>query len=251
MGLTMTYSTAELTAIQDLPDFLRTEHCYNDMQHAMLVILFRHGLTALQRGQNRIAGNVIDNISLYLYIHFLNEEEGLVYKTTKGLMSRDKLQEHSEQHIRFLDYWRDNVLLPYKTQAIQTEQTTENLSSFYNILIKHIDNEDIPTYGSEAITVEQTRSELARVAQANMPMSPFMAGAYAAVHAMDQTVAKTLNKTRLSPRALEPLPALDLVPGVGRVLGGQVGSLRDRFAMATRGDLSAMNGQRLDRKSVV
>jgi len=148
-------------------------------------------------------------------------------------------------HVRFLDFWRDRVLVPYKTQAVQTEQTIEELSRFYNLIIKHIDSEDIPTYGSEAITVEHTRSEFGRVAQANMPMSPFMAGAYAAVHAIDQPVAKTLHKTRLSPRALEPLPALDLVPGLGRVLSGQVGSLRDRFAMATRGDLSAMNGQRL------
>jgi len=241
----MTYSTAELTAIQDLPEFLRTEHCYNDMQHAMLVILFRHALTALQRGQDRISANVIDNISLYLYIHFLNEEEGLIYKTTEGLMSRDKLQEHSEQHVNFLDYWRDNVLLPYKNKTVQTEQTIESLSSFYNILIRHIDHEDIPTYGFDNIAIEHTRAELARIAQANMPMSPFMEGAYAAVHAMDQAVAKSLDKTRLSPRALEPLAALDLVPNVGRVLAGQVGSLRDRFATATRGDLSAMNNQRL------
>jgi len=241
----MTYSTDELTAIQDLPHFLRTEHCYNDMQHAMLVILFRHALTALQRGQDRIADNVIDTISLYLYIHFLNEEEGLVYKATEDLIGRDTLQEHSEQHIHFLDFWRDNVLLPYKNQEVQAEQTIENLSTFYNLLIKHIDGEDIPTYGCESITVEQTRTETARIAQTNMPMSPFMAGAFEAVNAMDPAVARSLNKSRLSPRALDPLASLDLVPNVGRVLAGQVGSLRDRFAMATRGDLSVGTGQRL------
>ncbi|HEY9080397.1 hypothetical protein [Magnetovibrio sp.] len=235
----MTYSTDELTAIQDLPNFLRTEHCYNDMQHAMLVILFRHGLKALQRGQDGISRNVIDNISLYLYIHFLNEEEGLAYKVTNGLLQREKLQDHSELHIRFLDYWRDKVLMPYKTETVEREQTIEELTKFYNLIIKHIDSEDIPTYGSQSVAVEHTRAELARIARTNMPMSPFMAGAYSAVQAMDAVVAKTLDKARLSPRALEPLAALDLVPNVGRVLAGQVGSLRDRFASATRGDLSA------------
>ena len=241
----MSYSTDQLTAIRDLPSFLRTEHCYNDLQHAMLVILFRHGLLALQQGKDKMAARLIDNISLYLYIHFLNEEEGLAYKVTNGLLEREKLQDHSEFHVRFLDRWRDKILVPYKNRDIDTAQTVGELSSYYNLLIKHIDGVDIPTYGADSIPVEHTRSELARIAQTRMPMSPFMAGAYSAVEAMDPQVARTLDKSKLSPFALEPLAALDLVPNVGRVLTGKVGSLRDRFASSTRGDLSAANSGHL------
>lgn len=229
----MTFSVDELVAIRDLPDFLRTEHCYNDLQHAMLVVLFRHGLNALRQNQIKLADRIIDNISLYLYIHFLNEEEGLVYKSGLGLLERDVLEEHSEQHLHFLDCWRDTVLMPYKTQDITPEKTIENVSAFYNAIIKHIDHEDLPTYGANAIAVEHTRRELARIAQTNMPMSPFMPGAFEALSLMDKDVAEVLNKKTLSPRALEPISHLNLVPNVGRVLSGTTGSLRDRFAAST------------------
>ena len=221
----MSLSTDELLQIQNLPDFLRTEHCYNDLQHGMLVILFRHALSALRSNRHKIAGRMIDNISLYLYIHFLNEEEGLAYKLTEGLLERETLQEHSEQHIRFLDFWRDEVLLPYKNKDVQNEQTIEKLSKFYNLIIKHIDDEDIPAYGEEAITVQQTRAELARLAQTNMPMSPFMAGAFAAVKHLDSAVANALDMKHISPRAMQPMAALDLVQNVGRILPGTPGSL--------------------------
>ena len=235
----MTFSVDELIEIRDLPNFLRTEHCYNDLQHAMLVILFRHGLTALRRGKAKLADRVIDNISLYLYIHFLNEEEGLAYKTNLGLVERERFQDHSELHLNFLDFWRDNVLLPYKREDADTQSTIEELSNFYNLIITHIDSEDIPTYGSEAIAVEQTRAELARIAQTRMPMSPFMPGAFQAVQVMDKDVASVLDKTLLSPRALDPMAPLNLVPNVGRILEGRVGSLRDRFAAIAGQDFSA------------
>ncbi|HEY9080396.1 hypothetical protein [Magnetovibrio sp.] len=238
----MSYSTDQLTAIRDLPDFLRTEHCYNDLQHAMLVILFRHGLLALQQGKDKMADRYIDNISLYLYIHFLNEEEGLAYKVTNSLLNRESLQDHSEFHVRFLDHWRDKILIPYKRQDIDMAETIKELSSYYNLLIKHIDAVDIPTYGQDSIPVEHTRSELARIAQTRMPMSPFMAGAYSAVQAMDPMVAGALNKSQLSPCALKPLETLNLVPNVGRILTGKTGSLRDRFASITQADRSSIFG---------
>lgn len=235
----MTLSVDELLEIRDLPDFLRTEHCYNDLQHAMLVILFRHGLKALRNGKTKLAAKIIDNISLYLYIHFLNEEEGLAFKIQSGLLNRENLENHSEQHIHFLDVWRDEILMPYKSEEASNEQTLESLSQFYNVIISHIDSEDIPTYGADVIAAEHTRSELARIAQTNMPMSPFMPGAYQALKLMDIQVANILNTQLLSPKALEPIGTLDLVPGVGRILKGTVGSLRDRFAGQTGGDVNA------------
>ena len=235
----MTFSVDELIQIRDLPDFLRAEHCYNDMQHAMLVILFRHGLTALRQGKPDLANRLVDNISLYLYIHFLNEEEGMAYKASLDLLDRKRLAEHSEQHISFLDHWRDNILLPYKRQNMDDQGMIAELSDFYNLVIKHIDGEDLPTYGADATTARQTQAELARLAQTNMPMSPFMTGAFQALHVLDKDVAAVLDQRLLSPQALRPMASLDLVPGVGRILQGSVGSLRDRFAATAGHDCGA------------
>lgn len=138
----MSLSVEELVKIKDLPDFLRTNHCYNDLQHAMLVILFRHGLVALGDDNTRYAHQLIDNISLYLYIHFLNEEEGMAFNMTRDLVDRDGLAEHSEMHIDFLDTWNASVLMPYKNGQTTTEQLRQALGEFYNVIINHIDHTD-------------------------------------------------------------------------------------------------------------
>jgi len=231
-------SVDELLKIQDLPAFLRAEHCYNDLQHAMLVILFRHGLTALSNNDKRYADQLIDSMSLYLYIHFLNEEEGMVFNMTRGLIEREGLAEHSEMHIDFLDYWKNQVMIPHKSGQATTEQTRDALANFYNLLIKHIDGTDKAFYGTEALSVEQVRTELARVSLTNMPMSPFMAGAYDTVKILAPDVAASLDIKRLSPIALRPMGELNLIANVGRVLNGKTGSLRDTFTAHTRGDQS-------------
>lgn len=231
-------TTDELLKIQVLPEFLRTDHCYNDLQHAMLVILFRHGLTALKDGNIRYANRVLDNASLYLYIHFLNEEEGMAFKMQQGWIARDALSEHSEMHVRFLDFWKNEVLLPHKTGEAAREETAGALARFYNLLIKHIDKTDIAHYGPDAIEVERTRHEMARIARSNMPMSPFMAGAYETVKILAPDVALALDTKHLNPIAVSAMKSLNLVPDVGRILNGATGSLRDRFAQTTRGDLN-------------
>lgn len=242
----MTFSVDELMQIQELPENLRTEHCYNDIQHAMMVVLFRYGLSALRGNRMKVANRVIDNISVYLLIHFLNEEEGMAYKTRVGLLERDSLIEHSENHIQFLDFWHKNVFQPHKNGDASREQTIEGLGGFYNTLINHIDKEDRHDYGAGAVAIEQTRIELARIAQANMPMSPYMAGAFQAVKSMDATIAAGLDKQQLNPRALNPVGPLDLIPDVGRILKGSVGSLRDRFAERLGGQKSSADtGARL------
>jgi len=61
-------------------------------------------------------------------------------------------------HVRFLDRWRDKILVPYKNRDIDAAQTVSELSSYYNLLIKNIDGVDIPTYGADSIPVEPPRS---------------------------------------------------------------------------------------------
>ena len=227
----MSRTVEELVKIKDLPGFLRTEHCFNDMQHAMLVILFRHALVALGKKDARYAGQLIDNISLYLCIHFLNEEEGMVFNMGRDLITRDGLAEHSETHIRFLDIWKEWVFNPFKTEELSLEQVRVSMVKYYNLIIKHIDEIDQHVYGVRApLTDAQVRTELAHVAKSNMPMSPFMVGAYDTVKALDADMAAKLNKKYLSPIALLPIRPLKLIGNVGRVLGGPRGSLRDSLA---------------------
>ena len=238
----MSLTAEELVAIQDLPDFLRTEHCYNDLQHGMLVIMFRHGLVALGENDMRYADQLIDNITLYLYIHFLNEEEGMAFNMSRDLMEKDSLAGHSESHIKFLDVWKQSVLSPYKTGGKSAAELREALAGFYNVVIGHIDHDDKASYGMEAMSVENTRSETARIAKTNVPMSPFMAGAYDVVKILDADAANIMDKSMLSPTALKPMGQLNWVDNVGRVLAGGHGSLRDKFATTTCGDVTANVG---------
>lgn len=232
----MALSVQELVKIQDLPTFLRTEHCYNDLQHAMLVILFRHALTALGEDNAKFTNKIIDTITLYLYIHFLNEEEGMGFNATLGLIGREDLSLHSEMHIHFMEFWKNEVLIPFKNHEAAAQQTTDNLAEFYNRLITHIDETDKATYGAEVMSQECVRHELARVSRTNMPMSPFMPGAFETVSILDPQTAALIDTQRLSPMSLQPLGELDLVADVGRVLQGAHGSLRDQFAAHTHGD---------------
>ncbi len=232
----MALSVQDLVKIQDLPTFLRTEHCYNDLQHAMLVILFRHCLTALDEDNMKFTNKIIDNITLYLYIHFLNEEEGMGFNTTLGLIERDDLALHSEMHIHFMEFWKNTLLMPYKNREATAQQTSDSLAEFYNRLIEHIDETDKATYGAQVLSQERVRHELARVSKTNMPMSPFMVGAFETVSILDPETAAVMDTQRMSPLALQPLGRLDLVADVGCVLQGSKGSLRDQFAAHTHGD---------------
>lgn len=230
----MSRSPDELIGIKNLPEFLRTDHCFNDLQHSMLVILFRHLLSALKDHKVRLADMYFDSVTLYLYIHFLNEEEGMVFNMTRDLIDRDNLAAHSERHIYFLEYWKNEVLIPYKSEKLSVEASLQAVADYYDRIIVHIDGEDQSFYGQKSALDEyQVRTELARVAQSGMPMSPFMAGALATVRHLDATVADALDKALLSPQALLPLGRLSLVPDVGRILDDTKGSLRDRFAAST------------------
>ena len=241
----MTLSVEELLTIQDLPDFLRSEHCYNDLQHAMLVILFRHGLKALKNNKIKLSTRIIDNITLYLYIHFLNEEEGLVFKAKQDFYDRSQLEEHSELHLKFLDFWANEILIPFKDETDHAEDTVEKLSTFYNYIINHISEEDLPAYGADAIEVEMTRHELGRLSMTNMPMSPFMPGAYDTVKMLEPEVARLMDTSHLTPQAMTPVSNLNLVSGVGPILKGRNGSLRDRFVYHTLGDQTSEPDMRL------
>ena len=228
----MALSTNDLKNIKILPDHLHTDHCFNDLQHDMILVLFRHAFRAFEKEQNNLANKLLDDISIYLCIHFLNEEEGMAHKTLLGHLSRERLIEHSEHHLEFLAHWHHDILSPIKSGEALKDDAVELLSQFNIAMINHVDGEDLADYGSGQIDEMETIAETARIAQANMPMSPYMAGAFDAVTVLEAEISKMIDNASLSPQARAPMGKLDLIEGVGRILKSHHGSLRDRFALA-------------------
>ena len=221
---------SELEAIKELPDFLRTDHWYNDLQHAMLVVLFRHALTATRSRSTKRIAPLIENITLYLYIHFLDEEEGLAYALSQGNVEREMLSHHFTAHLTFIDMWHDDIYAPFKSGEMDIEGLYFALEGFYRIIISHIQDTDISTYGPATECSTTQRTEIAKISLSQLPLSPFMAGAYDIVKLMDPRVAALLGKAQLSPAAMQPIPPLSLTPNVGRLVEGGRGCLRDRVA---------------------
>lgn len=225
----------------DLPSDLRTEHWYNDLQHTMFVILFRHALSSLAAGNRQKSETMIDTITMYLYIHFLDEEEGLAFSLSRGHFDRDFIADHTGKHVRFVDYWRDQVFLPFKSQTIGDTRLYDEVEKYYDLILAHIRDTDQFTYGIHSEHAAFHRTEISRIATSRLPLSPFMAGAYEVLEILCPEAARLLNKAGIAPLALKPMGKLALADTAGRLLPNGTGSLRDRiFDRLGRGFRAAM-----------
>lgn len=230
---TMDYKAIQasnLEAIITLPEELRSEQCYNDIQHSMLVILFRHAMKAIRAGNRVYTDLLMDNITIYLYIHFLAEEEGMVFSMSKGIYDRDVIAAHTGLHITFLDFWMDNIYKPHKTGQMPWSSHYSALDNYYGMLIKHIDDQDQSTYGTKLVHDDKNhRAESAFVARSNIPLSPLMVGAVETVRILNPEAAKLLNTDKLSDMAMRPLPKMNLIELDKPLIQGGRPCLRDRF----------------------
>lgn len=221
---------SELEAIITLPEELRSEQCYNDIQHSMLVILFRHAMKAVRAGNAVYTDLLMDNITIYLYIHFLGEEEGMVFSMDKGIYDRDTVAEHAGTHLKFLDFWMDSIFKPHKAGTLSWSKRYEALDNYYGLLIKHIDEADQATYGAKLIHDEKNhRAESAFVARSNIPLSPLMAGAFETVKHLDVNAARLIDTSKLAALALQPLPQMNLIELDEPLISTGAPCLRDRF----------------------
>jgi hemerythrin len=204
----------QLVKIEELPQDLRTGHWYNDLQHGMLVILLRRTMIAIRQGRMPLANRLLDSLTMYLYVHFLDEEEGMSDSLQRGLHHQEAITTHLNGHDWFLKAWDDQVLFPAKKDGNWNE-AAEGLVSYYNSILAHIAEDDQETYG-QASHMETTdrATEIASIATASLPLSPYMKGAYAVVAATAPETAALMDRTLLPPAALEPLTTRFHAPGV-------------------------------------
>lgn len=200
-----------------LPAHLRTEHWYNDWQHAVFIITFDHLMQALQRDRTAVAERLIDKLTVYLFVHFLCEEEGMAFSLQHGALAADKMRHHQGLHLRFLDYWHDAIQRPFKTGDLGGRRLALKIQDFYDKVLAHIDDEDQTTYGNKTSrSVGVGLDEIAHIAQSGLPLSPNSAGAMAIVGACSDRSFSLLRSKTLPIKAIEPLrPLLLTPPGFG------------------------------------
>lgn len=222
-----------LEAILHVPEHLRTDHWYNDIQHAMLVILFRHLLKAVREGCQRRSRILTDAATLYLWVHFLDEEEGMAWSVAHGHIEADMVAVHAGQHRRFLDHWRDAVLAPFVGGALSGPAYYDAVAAFYGLVLRHIETTDQPSYGRASAHGPHNRAEISHVAGTGLPLSPFMAGALQVVRLDDRQVADLLDLSLMGPAARAALGPVAMEPGVIRLRDDGEG-LRDRVMRGLR-----------------
>ena len=200
-----------------LPQKLRTEHWYNDWQHAVFIITFDHLMRALNSGHSAVAERLIDKLTVYLFVHFLCEEEGMAFSQQHGILAADKMRHHQALHLRFLDYWHDNIQRPFKARELSERHIAVKIQDFYEKVLQHIDDEDQTTYGTRTIRPTFLGAvEIANIALSGLPLSPNCTGAAAVVGACNEHSFKLLCRETLPIKAVEPLGRLVLTPdGVG------------------------------------
>lgn len=210
-----------------LPEALRTNHWYNDWQHAVFIILFDHLVTAERHGKRQMTDRHMDKLTVYMFVHFLCEEEGMTWSVGEGHLEADMLKSHQGLHVMFLDYWHRNIQGPYKQGHLGGRALIDKVEDFYHKVLEHIENADQATYGVKSNrTARATQTEIAHIAQTGLPLSPNMRGAGAVVsRCCDSTYA--LLKRELLPRdANSPLRQLSLVKAQALARND---TLRDRF----------------------
>lgn len=220
---------SDLEAILELPEHLRTGQWYDDLQHCMLVVIFRNVLLALRQGQHRIAEYLLDVATVYLYVHFLCEEEGMTYSTAHGFYESERLFAHYEAHIKFLERWKQTVLFPHKRGEIDEAELYARVAGYYGAIIGHIDESDQGTYGVKSQGDKDHLSEIVDIALSRLPLSPFMPGAIDVVRIADREAAEALDVSRFAAPAREALGHLSADELAGRLPAGAPHSLRARI----------------------
>lgn len=222
----------ETTARTRLPQALRTEHWYNDWQHAVFIVTFEHVARALRNGNAGVAERLVDKLTVYLFVHFLCEEEGMSWAVARQALRPEALQAHQRAHLEALAAWRRNVQEPFKAGTLRGEPLMRRIQGFYERILAHIDEMDQGCYGAGAGRDEALRlEEVAHLARSGLPLSPNMAGAAAVVAACDGRVHALLNRAGLPVQSTAPLRPLSLVGLAGDM---ENDSLRARFLRATR-----------------
>jgi len=220
---------------KDLPDALRTHHWYNDLHHAMFLILFVNAFNALKKSSTSTIENYVDNITIYLFVHFLMEEEGMVFSVKHHGLCGDAVHAHARTHVHFVRWWNENVYKTFKAAPEDRVPVHEAMLTFCEQLIDHIDTVDMKTYGLAQRTEKISRNEIAHMSRCGLPLSPFMPGALKVMELLAPTMFKRLNPASVSPAAEQPLSNIRLMEPNKQLWDGDKGAFRDVFLAATMG----------------
>lgn len=206
-----------------LPAHLRTDHWYCDLHHAMLVIMFKRLIPALRGGNRQQSTYFVDTMSMYWLLHCLMEEEGFAHAVARGRVDQALIDAHAGAHLKLMLSWRDAVFLPFKEGTTDPETLAVAADAYYTAVMHHIGTFDQQTYGTEsAHDAGSRREEIAHLAKAGLPLSPFMDGA------MDTT-------RRLMPKmavALAPRPSRNAEHPPKMLQGGALSGMRADLARA-------------------
>lgn len=202
-----------LEQIKDLPDELRTGHWFNDLQHGMLVVLFRNILVAVRENRPSMVTKVMDVTTAYLYTHFLAEEEGVAFSVSRGGQDAEILALHQSLHLTLLDEWTDQVLEPTRQGRLGGTALRDLVADYYQQVIDHIANTDQDCYGAALERDDINRSEICHLSNSGVPLSPFMPGTLPLVKQMNAKAGRLINPASLPAIAqaeAKPLTLLDL-----------------------------------------
>ncbi len=200
-----------------LPAHLRTDHWYCDLHHSMLVIMFKRLIPALRGGNRQQSTYFVDTMTMYWLLHCLMEEEGFAHAVARGRVDQALIDAHAGAHLKLMLSWRDDVFLPFKEGNTDRETLAVAADGYYKAVVHHIETFDQQTYGTESgHDAGSRREEIAHIAQAGLPLTPFMDGA------MDTT-------RRLMPQmavALAPRPSKGAATPPALLQGGALTGMR-------------------------
>ncbi|OFX11195.1 MAG: hypothetical protein A2516_09495 [Alphaproteobacteria bacterium RIFOXYD12_FULL_60_8] len=206
---------------------MRTEHFFNDIHHQTFLILFVSLLDAVRKESAVVVENCIDNITVYLFIHFLDEEEGMTYARSKGWVLPDALAEHAAVHINLVQWWNTHVFFPFKKGELTCESVFDLCRDYCMRIIDHIGAYDLKTYGPTVRDTDGSLGENAHISLSRLPLSPYMPGALQIVTMLAPDVVAEINPQSIAPAARLRLPALRLCAANQPVLPDGRGSYRD------------------------
>lgn len=161
-----------------LPAHLRTDHWYCDLHHSMLVIMFKRLIPALRSGNKQQSTYFVDTMTMYWLLHCLMEEEGFAHAVARGRVDQAVVDAHATAHLKLMESWRDHVFLPFKQGGADAEILARAADGYYKAVMHHIETHDQKTYGTESGHDMRSRcEEIAHIAGAGLPLTPFMDGA--------------------------------------------------------------------------
>lgn len=198
-------------AAKHLPAKLRTEHWYNDWQHAVFITIFANLNQAIRANKRIMSDRLIDKLTVYLFVHFLCEEEGMSWAANHGHLAAETLTAHQDIHMKVLQHWHRTIQGPYKADAVARGELVDRIEDFYRRIMLHIEETDQASYGTTSHrSLCGVREEIAHIAACGLPLSPNMRGAGEVVSKCCQDTFSLLQPTVLPVQATHPLRMLRL-----------------------------------------